>query len=319
MKRKVIQTFKLILAAAVAILLAAVLQLDFTISAGIVAILTIQPTKRETINTALGRVYAFGVAMCMAFVSFRIFGFTIEAFLIYLIPYIFICQMFGWNNAMVMHSVLVSHLVSVGRMDVAAVKNETLIFIIGVGIGILANLHLHKKAEYIERLKNETDTQIVKILSRMSERIMDKDISDYNGECFKIVRRHIHEAAELAEENFNNQFKTDDIFDMEYIAMRDKQCQVLYEMYKNVRMLNSSPITAKKIAVFFHDMAEVFGKDNDGKQLMEAFREMDVYMKGQPLPNNRQEFEDRARLFVLMRSVEEFIQIKMEFTKKFQN
>lgn len=318
MKRTMINTLKLILAATVAILFASAFKLNFTISAGIVAILTIQPTKKETLHTALGRVYAFGVAMLLAFVSFRMFGFTIGAFIFYLIPYFFICQLFKWNSAMVMHSVLVSHFVSIGAMDLAAIRNETLIFCIGVSVGIIANLHLRKKADYIAYLERETDAQIVKILRRMSERIMDKDITDYNGDCFKILKKRIHEAGELAEENFNNQFKTDDTFDIAYIAMRDKQCMVLYEMYKNVRMLHSSPITANKIAAFFAHMAEEFSKENDGRDLMAEFEEMDRYMKKQPLPNERQEFEDRARLFGLMRSVEEFMQIKMEFAQKFQ-
>ena len=48
--------------------------------------------------------------------------------------------------------------------------------------------------------------------------------------------------------------------------------------------------------------------------LMEAFKEMDAYMKKQPLPTVRQEFEDRARLFIMMRHIEEFITIKKEFS-----
>ena len=69
-----------------------------------------------------------------------------------------------------------------------------------------------------------------------------------------------------------------------------------------------------KIADFFEKMAKDFHRHNDGKVLMDEFKEMDRYMKKQPLPTERQEFEDRARLFVLMRYIEEFIEIKMEFS-----
>ena len=104
---------------------------------------------------------------------------------------------------------------------------------------------------------------------------------------------------------------------MKYIAMREKQCHVLYEMYKNARKINTTPQTAEVISLFLKRMSEVFRKDNDGKQLMEQFRAMDYDMKSRPLPVARAEFEDRARLFVLMRSIEEFIQIKMEFAEKY--
>lgn len=313
MKRILINSIKVSLAVIISVGLATLLKLEFAISAGIVAILTIQPTKKETIRTATGRLIAFIVALLIAFVCFGVFGFTKQAFLIYIIPYIFVCHIFKWNSAIAMNSVLVSHFVSLGSMDAASVANEVLIFAIGVGIGIIANLHLRKKVDYIEEMKRATDEQIVKILNRMSERIINKDISDYNGECFKILEKLIRDAKNIAEENYNNQFGKNDVFDIEYLAMRERQYIVLYEMYKNARELESKPITAEKISVFFSDMANVFDKDNDGKALMEEFLEMDMYMKSQVLPVNRQEFEDRARLFNLMRRIEEFINIKIEF------
>lgn len=212
-----------------------------------------------------------------------------------------------------MNSVLVSHFVLMGNMDASQVVNEVLIFCIGVGIGIIANLHLHKKVYYIEKMKRETDEYIIRILKRMAERILDKDLSDYNGDCFKSLEKLLREAKNIAEENYNNQFGKSDIFDIEYLAMRERQYIVLIEMYKNVSKLESKPITAERVAAFFANMANEFGKDNDGKELMKQFAEMDMYMKSQPLPIKRQEFEDRARLFILMRKIEEFIYIKMEF------
>ena len=186
------------MAAIGATLLAQALQLEFAISAGIVAILTIQPTKRETVSTALGRLYAFIVAMVIAFVSFKLFGFTVSAFFVYLAVFICVCQIFKWYSAMAMNSVLISHFITLGTMDFGAVSNEVLIFVIGVGAGILANMHLGKRAEYIEKLIRRTDAQIVKILSRMSQRVVDKDISDYNGECFHELAACIDEAKRVA-------------------------------------------------------------------------------------------------------------------------
>ena len=316
-KNIVINSIKIILAAVAAILIAYELELEFAMSAGIVAILTIQPTKKETIRVAMGRLCAFLAALIIANGSFCIFGYTVVAFFIYLIFYISVCQIFSWNSAMAMNSVLISHFVTLGSMSLSSLSNEALIFVIGVGCGIIANLHLRKKTGYIEKLKDETDGQIIKILSRMSERILNKDISDYNGQCFTVLRKQIREAKNAAEENFNNQFGSQDKYDMEYIAMRDRQCQVLYEMYKSIRKMDTSPHTAGAISEFLKNMAEVFERGNDGKQLMDEFTKMDMYMKSQPLPVTRKEFEDRARLFCLMRSIEEFIQIKMEFAEKY--
>ena len=59
----IVNSIKMIFAAVCSILLAQFIGLDFAVSAGIVAILTIQPSKRETVNTALARFYGFIVAI----------------------------------------------------------------------------------------------------------------------------------------------------------------------------------------------------------------------------------------------------------------
>ena len=122
----------------------------------------------------------------------------------------------------------------------------------------------------------------------------------------------IRKAKNLAEENYLNQFNKNDRYDIEYIMMRDRQCQVLYEMYKNVRKLNSTPGTAQAISHFMKMMATKFHRDNDGLELLKYFRELDLYMKQSPLPTERIEFENRARLFVVMRNIEEYILIKLD-------
>ncbi len=316
-RKIIINTIKIVLAAVVAIGIATLLQLEFAIAAGIIAILTIMPTKRETIRIAFGRLFAFVAAMLIAFVSFGVLGYTVQAFCVYLLVFIFLCQIFKWYSAMAMNSVLISHFVTLGNMNVESVMNEVLLFAIGVGCGIVINMHLRKRADYMLRLQQQMDEQIIKILSRMSKRILDKDLSDYNGECFQKLHVQIYEANTVAEENYNNDLVGADTFDMEYIAMRSQQCNVLYEMYKTIRTLNTSPITASKLSEFLENTAKVFEKNNNVKALLFELEGLKMYMREQPLPVTREEFEDRARLFGLMNSMEEFLRIKETFAEKY--
>ena len=313
MKRIIIDSIKVSIAVAIAIAIANILQLEYAISAGIVAVLSIRPTKRETLSLATGRLVAFGIALLIAAVSYRIFGFTQLGFWIYIIPYVFICYVKEWTAAITINSVLVSHFITYQSMDLEHVLNEVLIFGIGVSVGILMNLHLHNKDEYVEKLKTETAEQIRKILQVIAHRIQDKDAPDYTTACFWELEHLLREAKNAAEENYNNKLRNRDKNDMEYIAMRQKQYNVLLDMYKTVKTLQTKPHTSHLISDFFEQMAEEFHRDNDGVGLMESFRKMDAEMKKRPLPIERQEFEDRARLFIMMRYIEEFIMIKMEF------
>lgn len=313
----IFNTLKIAGSALIAILLATTADIQFAVAAGIVTILTIQPTKKETIRTASGRFYAFMSAIAIAYVCFETLGYNLTGFSLYLILFIYVCQIFGWYSSMAMNSVLISHFLTLGDMSYASLYNEMAIFIIGVGIGIIANLHLHKDRNYILVLQQDTDAQIKQILKKMSERILYQDVSDYNESSFQELKKSIQKAQDVADLNFKNQFRINDTYDIEYIKMRDCQYHVLYEMYKSARTIETAPITAQIVSDLFLEMSENYHRDNSGEDTLQHFYEIQNSMKEKPLPVNRTEFEDRARLFILLNYIEEFIKIKQEFMTRF--
>lgn len=313
MKSIITNTIKITLAAVLAILCAQALKLDFAVSAGIVAILSVQPTKKETLRTALARLLAFILALVISITLFNLLGFTVPVFFIYLLLFILVCQWRKWISAMAMDSVLISHFLSFGKTGPAEIKNEVLLFLLGVGFGILVNLLLHKKTNYIEELKNQTDDKIKLALHRMALRIQNPALADYDGSCFKQLNQSLFTAKKQAEENYNNQFSKKDTFDSRYLEMREKQTKILYEMFKAVRDLCTVPSTAPLLSDFLEKVSNEYHKDNDVKALLEELALIHDKMKSLPLPQNRTEFEDRANLFILMERLKGFLQIKHDF------
>ncbi len=313
MKSIITNTIKISAAAILAIICAQALNLDFAVSAGIVAILSVQPTKKETLRTALARLLAFAVALVISIALFNLLGFTIPVFFIYLVIFILVCQWRKWISAMAMDSVLISHFLSFGKAGTAEIKNEVLLFALGVGFGILVNLILHKKTDYIEELKNQTDGQIKQALHRMALRIQNPDLADYDGSCFTSLNKSLFTAQKQAEENYNNQFTKKDTFDSRYLEMREKQTKILYEMFKAARNLGTVPSTAGLLSDFLEKVSNEYHKDNDVKALLEELTLIHDKMKSLTLPQTRTEFEDRANLFILMERLKEFLQIKHDF------
>ena len=313
MKSIIINTLKISIAAILAILCAQALKLDFAVSAGIVAILSVQPTKKETLRTALARLLAFAVALVISATLFNLLGFTTPVFFLYLAFFILICQWRKWISAMAMDSVLISHFLSFGKTGLTEIKNEVLLFVLGVGFGILVNLILHKNSNYIERLKNETDEQIKLALHRMALRIQNPALEDYDGSCFDSLNQSLFTAKKQAEENYNNQFSRKDTFDSRYLKMRENQTKILYEMYKAARDLGTVPDTAPLLSDFLEKVSTEYHKDNDVKALLDELAQIHDKMKNVPLPQTRTEFEDRANLFTLMERLKDFLQIKRNF------
>ncbi len=312
-KQICINTIKVTGAAILAILTAQLLHLEFSVSAGIVAILSVQPTKKETLRTALSRFLAFAAALVISSLLFNLIGFTIPVFFIYLLIFISICQWRSWISAMAMDSVLISHFLTFGKTGFSEIKNEVLLFVIGVGFGIIVNIFLHKKTDYIEELKNQTDEKIKLILHRMSLRILNPAFADYDGSCFNSLNESLFIAKKQAEENFNNQVTSRDTYDTRYLAMRENQTKVLQEMYKCVRNIKTVPGTAQMVADFLEKVSVEYHKDNDVKTLLSELYEIREKMKVLPLPEKRDEFGDRANLFTLLERLQEFLVLKKDF------
>lgn len=318
-KTDILNTLKISVAAITAIIIAQYFDLQFSISAGIVAILSLQPTKKETIQTAWGRFLAFIIALLVGFISFELFGFNLAGYGLYLFIFTFLCIRLRWQNALTLNSVLVSHFLTFQNMKMGSILNECAIFAIGAGVGVLTNLHLRKDFDYIETLKKETDEQIKWILYRMSERIVNIEIQDDKEVCFEKLKESMYKAQNIAQMNYNNQLSEGDRFDIEYLEMREEQCRILYEMHKIVYKLMTTPFTAQKVSEILKEIALEFHQNNNGIVLWQKFKEIDEFMLEIPLPESRIEFEDRAKLFMLLRNLEEFIDLKIRFADKYFN
>lgn len=147
----------------------------------------------------------------------------------------------------------------------------------------------------------------------MSQKILDLNFSEYNGDCFYKLDKAILEAKIFAKENANNQFRKADLFDEKYIEMRDAQKEILQEIYKCIIELKTVPHTAQKVSDFFKKVAIEYEKENDVLALIEELNKIQSEMKNIELPRTREEFEDRALLFIMLKRMKDFLNMKREF------
>ena len=94
--------------------------------------------------------------------------------------------------------------------------------------------------------------------------------------------------------------------------MRQNQIQILYEMYKRVKNIQTPPLTAKMISDFLNKTACEYHTENDCTSLLHELDTIKLKMKEKPLPQTRDEFESRAELYTLLQHYRVF-----EFKKQF--
>ena len=90
-KEHLLKSFKIAVAALLSIFIAGELGLEYSATAGIITVLSIGRTKRETFRSAANRGMAYICALALAFVCFRLLGYTLPAFGLYLFLFAFLC------------------------------------------------------------------------------------------------------------------------------------------------------------------------------------------------------------------------------------
>ena len=312
-KKHILVSLKIAAAALLSIFLAGELGLQYSATAGIITVLSIRATKRETLQSALNRGMAYLCALVVAFVSFELIGYNLPAFAVYLFCFALLCMVAGWQEAISSDSVLITHFLTAGNMGLAMLTNETLLFLIGAGMGILVNLHLHSKDADFEKLAETVDDQIKGILRRMSGWLKTQDKSDYHSDCFEHLEESLRQAKLCGAANYNNSFLKKDTYELDYIRMREQQTVVLKGIYQNIKRMDYLPDQIVKVAGLFEEVESAYHKENTVEDLLERLSVLQREMKAERLPQSREEFEARAILFYILTQMEELLQIKRRF------
>lgn len=312
-KSSVFNAAKISLGCAAAIVISTLIGLKYSITAGLITVLSIQNTKRETLDIAVKRIVSFFAAIVISFISFKLLGYTTIGFAVYIFAFILVCGLLNSQSAIVPVSVLITHILAEQRFSVRVLANEFMILFIGAGVGFILNLYLRKDMRKMLEYRTAVDNEIKAIIGRMAERVLVADKSDYNGDCFRRLDEYIRPAKETALTNKQNTLVSADNYDLLYLEMRSEQCVILHEMYKAVKEMNAAPEQVYIISGLLKKISEEYHESNNVNELIVETDRIILSMKEQKMPETRLEFENRAVLYSLLIRTREFLSIKNMF------
>ena len=307
---EVIKLIKYVTGSVAAVLLAAALQLQFAYAAGIITLLTIQDTKKETVRVTAKRLVIFIIMTILSAVIFPLAGYHVWAFGIVLIPYLFCCMVLDMREAIAPIAVLCTHYISTQSCSPVMIMNEFLILIIGAGIGTLWNLFMPDGRRQLLNYQKIVDDKMV---YRMALYIELEDKSDYTGSCFDDLDAMLADLKKEALRYMNNHLITEDDYYYEYMLMRARQCDILKRIYADIIRLTATQEQGKKLADFIKKTAEEFAEQNDVSTLLSELEKLHSDYERQELPVTRQEFENRSMLYHILEDMKAFLEIKKKF------
>lgn len=307
---------KLIVGTVSACLIAKMLGLQFFTAAGIITLLSIQDTRKETFVIATKRLLIFAIMTLLSMVIFPLAGYNVMGFGMVLVPYLFFCLALKMPEAIAPIAVLCTHYMSVGNCSLQMILNEFFILFIGAGTGVVLNLFIPSNKKKILRFQRETDESIIRILHRMSVYLLEEDKSDYTGSCFEELEKVLDALQKEARRQQDNQLFFADPYALEYMQMRFRQCKRLQEIYGDIMKIDHIVDQAKPLSEFLEIISRDFSEDNDVEALLSEAERIGEEYRNSELPKSREEFETRAILFDILTNLKIFLQIKREFIRK---
>ena len=311
------RTIKLVLATCLAAWLADFLGLAYSTSAGIITILSVTDTRRSTAKLAGNRFLSTLLALAIGSLAFHFLGFHLGALAIYIAIYVPLAFRLGWEIGITPSTVLVTHLLLEKSTSWSLLSNELALFLIGTGFALLANLYMPSRQEEINSYHEQVEEQLKKILLRFEYFLKSGDGRN-DAALIKELDKILQQALQLVYLDHSNHLFHQTNYHIHYFEMRRAQNRILLDMAGNINTCRLVASESFILAKLFLKTAKQLSQANPGHDLLDEIEEYLAVFRKRPLPKTRQEFETRATLLQLLRDLETFIRIKVEFYENYK-
>lgn len=305
--------------AAIAILIAQLLNLTNVMTAGVIVLLSIQNTRKESVSIALKRLAATFIALIIAPIIFKLFSFNPFSFGIFLLVFIPILIRLNMQDGIVVNSVLVTHLIIDQDISIQFLINELAIMVIGLSVALLLNIYMPNVEEQLEQAEKDIEKWIREVLVTYAQFIKNTNRQYIDEETlFARGDALIQKAVDHAHIYTNNQLLMRENYHMAYVYMRKQQIDMLKHIYSYITRLTMIHPVSEKVINYTVKTSDAIGIKNRAKGLLVELNELRQSFKTWELPRSREEFENRALLYQYLNDLESFLSIKDQFHEKHQ-
>lgn len=310
-----IKILKIAFGGTVAILIADILHLKYSVACGIITLLTIQDTKRETIQVAFKRFVSFLMAAGLAFILFTLFDFRVIVFGLFLLFFVGLSIIFDIKEGISVNAVLTTHFLIEKSVGLDIMLNELALMIIGVGIGVLLNLIIPRSLKKIRSDQRFIEENMKMVISQYAMYLMGDAKVDPNLDILNQTEDYVNLSLERAANHRDNHIFADTSYFVRYMMMRKSQLKILRGILDNLSKITYVTPQAEIMAVFFNHIAFSFHEYNNGIKLLDEWQLLREEYQKDKLPVTRSEFENRALLYQILGSIEHFLQVKVDFVQ----
>ena len=302
----IFQAAKIAVGSCGAISIAMALNLEYATTAGIITLLSIVPTKWDTLKLSMYRVITFLLSVIVAWTFFQHMNSEWLAYGLFIFLLVVFSEWTGLKATISVNAVTGTHFLMTHDFSLEFILNEFLLVLIGIGFAAVLNLFHYNNAQQRSLVED------MRYVERKLQQIME-ELEKYLRNIPMDEKLEYH--VEAAYEYQNNTFQSHPGYYIDYFEMRTKQCNVLHNLHYEMKKIRYIPKEADIVADYISYLRPFVTEKNDPTPQIEKLHELFDEIHYYELPKTTDDFESRAKLYHILMDLEEFLIFNRRFVE----
>lgn len=304
-----IRVVKTAVATVIAVWLANRLALEFPMSAGLLAILGVETTRRKGMTSSLVRIGASLLGLALATAMLLSFGFHLWVLALFILIAIPLLNRAKLQNGLATCCVTVFHIFSLGTAAPSVVLNEVWLLLVGLGTATAINMLYMPDAESkLRECRRRVEELFSVIFLQIARHLRD---ASHVWDGREVLEAHdaIAEGEQAAQKAEENRLFAGPTYWPVYFQMRRRQLESIQDMLDLVAQVYASLPHGQLVAELFEELSLDVKSETYAGKVERHLLELEDRFKNMPLPQTRDEFEVRSAILQLCFELKYYLNI----------
>lgn len=311
---------KILFAFTISILLAWLLELPGTVTTGILAIISIQPTKTDTVLIMIRRLISAAIGFAFALIAFELFGYTLLLYTVVGIVFTIFSFAATLGVGVVSTLVLLGILMGHGSYDPLVLVQTSLMLIISIVVSALVTfLYPSSAKKALELYAAKTDDVLKQMLTLFAKALQQPNNQvPYQDSFTQLDTTGKALIGEAESTNKDFLFSQDNSL-YAYLKMRQSQMNRVRRLFRLLQSIDEPTTFASGILGIVAQLIPAIGASDKATSLRTELIKLTNDYREKPLPKTREEFELRAILFQMLFELDYFLSVKIQYHNQSTN
>ncbi|MCH3972355.1 MAG: aromatic acid exporter family protein [Oscillospiraceae bacterium] len=306
--------FRLFIGVTVSILIATLLGVKFAASTGIIALLGIETTNRDTLMTAARRLISFGYTVLIALLADRLFGIGAGPFAFTAFVVIMLSMLLGWRSTISINIVIAVHLfIQQQPFTGALLLNETKRILIGMIVAFAVNRWLPNREQDFLQERSQLEEELKHLFELFADRLEGLSCTESGDALLDSLSDHIKLGSRHAIVYANNNLASHAGYYMDYMNLRETEYALLREIWQDLQKFRMPSAVSRQLAACMRGLASSVHIEHPLDTCLENLQQVKQALEQSPLPKSTEEFLDLTILLSVYTQLQEITDEKQKF------